>query len=86
MGSDGILGGQAEVRGASGVWRELTTNVNSMAQNLTSHHLRVLRAAALVASRRDGKLVMYRLTPLGRSLVGALLGQTASPENATAGT
>ncbi|MCD2191523.1 ArsR/SmtB family transcription factor [Actinomycetospora soli] len=56
------------------------------AQNLTSHHLRVLRAAALVASRRDGKLVMYRLTPLGRALVDALLGQTAPPEDAAART
>ncbi|MEU6646037.1 metalloregulator ArsR/SmtB family transcription factor [Saccharomonospora sp. NPDC046836] len=31
-------------------------------QGLVSHHLRQLRSAGLVASRRDGKLVMYRLT------------------------
>lgn len=47
------------------------------AQNLASHHLRVLRAAGLVVSRRDGKLVMYRLTPVGRSLVDAVLGETS---------
>src|SRR5690554_2499372 len=35
VGTDGILGGQAQVRGVSGVWRELTENVNSMANNLT---------------------------------------------------
>ena len=35
VGTEGILGGQAQVRGVSGVWRELTENVNSMANNLT---------------------------------------------------
>ena len=43
------------------------------AQNLVSHHLRQLKNAALVASRRDGKLVMYRLTPLGVHLTAAVL-------------
>ena len=42
------------------------------AQNLVSHHLRQLKNAALVASRRDGKLVMYRLTPLGVHLTAAV--------------
>ena len=32
---------------------------------LVSHHLRVLRTAGLVASRRDGKMVMYRLVEQG---------------------
>ncbi|PXY22764.1 ArsR/SmtB family transcription factor [Prauserella muralis] len=41
-------------------------------QGLVSHHLRQLRAAGLVASRRDGKLVMYRLEPSGRQLLAAL--------------
>ena len=35
VGTEGVLGGQAQVAGASGVWRELTENVNSMANNLT---------------------------------------------------
>ena len=48
------------------------------AQNLASHHLRVLRAFGLVTSRRDGKLVMYRLTPVGHALVAAVLGETAT--------
>ena len=42
-------------------------------QNLVSHHLRALRAAGLTASRRDGKLVLYRITDTGRSLVQAVL-------------
>jgi DNA-binding transcriptional ArsR family regulator len=32
------------------------------AENLVSHHVRVLRSAGLVHSRRDGKMVMYTLT------------------------
>src|SRR3954454_13123861 len=32
---------------------------------LVSHHLRVLRTAGLVTSRRDGKMVMYALTDVG---------------------
>ncbi len=45
-------------------------------QNLVSHHLRQLRGQELVRSRRDGKLVMYSLTPAGRSLLGMVLGET----------
>ena len=36
VGTEGVLGGQAEVADVSGVWRELTQNVNGMASNLTS--------------------------------------------------
>jgi ArsR family transcriptional regulator, lead/cadmium/zinc/bismuth-responsive transcriptional repressor len=45
------------------------------AQNLVSHHLRMLRSHGLVRSRRDGKLVMYSLTPVGRSLLGVVLSE-----------
>lgn len=47
--------------------------ISSRAQNLVSHHLRVLRAAGLVTSRRDGKMVMYALTGEGEALVDAVL-------------
>ncbi|MGW8955579.1 HAMP domain-containing protein, partial [Streptomyces sp. NPDC055709] len=36
VGTEGQLGGQAHVRGVSGVWKDLTDNVNFMADNLTS--------------------------------------------------
>lgn len=36
VGTDGKLGGQAKVKGVTGVWKELTDNVNAMADNLTS--------------------------------------------------
>ncbi|MDN5913632.1 MAG: metalloregulator ArsR/SmtB family transcription factor [Pseudonocardia sp.] len=48
--------------------------VVGQAQNLASHHLRRLRAAGLVESRRQGRLVMYGLTDRGRALVPAVLG------------
>ena len=51
--------------------------ISSRAQNLVSHHLRLLRSHKLVTSRRDGKLVMYSLTDEGRSLLRAVLGEGA---------
>ena len=39
---------------------------------LVSHHVRLLRAAGVVRSRRDGKLVMYELTEEGESLLAAV--------------
>lgn len=42
------------------------------AENLVSHHLRVLRTAGVVASRRDGKMVMYAVTDAGRALLAAI--------------
>src|SRR5688572_25530961 len=35
VGTDGKLGGQAQVPGVAGTWKDLTDNVNSMANNLT---------------------------------------------------
>src|SRR5207244_3874514 len=36
VGTEGKLGGQAQVRGVAGTWKELTESVNSMASNLTN--------------------------------------------------
>jgi DNA-binding transcriptional ArsR family regulator len=48
------------------------------AQNLVSHHVRVLRREGLVRSRREGKMVMYGLTEAGRALLAAVLQPQAS--------
>lgn len=45
---------------------------------LVSHHVRQLRAAGLVGSRRDGKMVMYALTERGEALLGAVLATVAA--------
>lgn len=42
---------------------------------LVSHHLRLLRQAGLVTSRKDGRMVMYVLTERGQLLLAAMLGQ-----------
>lgn len=41
-------------------------------ENLVSHHLRTLRSAGLAVSRREGKMVLYALTPAGHALVEAV--------------
>jgi DNA-binding transcriptional ArsR family regulator len=40
---------------------------------LVSHHVRQLRSAGLVGSRRDGKMVMYELTETGAALLAVVL-------------
>lgn len=47
------------------------------AENLVSHHVRVLKTSGLATSRRDGKMVMYALTPAARPLLATLEEATA---------
>jgi len=44
---------------------------------LISHHVRLLRSAGLVRSRRDGKMVMYSLTDAGMALLAAVADSPA---------
>src|SRR5687767_10564436 len=53
VGSEGKLGGQAQVREVSGVWKDLTESVNSMASNLTAQ---VRNIAAVTIAVADGDL------------------------------
>lgn len=48
------------------------------AENLVSHHVRILRTAGLVTSRRHGKMVMYAMTAAGRELLSALGREAAA--------
>jgi HAMP domain-containing protein/signal transduction histidine kinase/CheY-like chemotaxis protein len=50
VGTEGKLGGQAEVRGVSGVWKDLTDNVNFMASNLTTQVRGIVRVITAVAN------------------------------------
>src|SRR3989440_9072707 len=50
VGTEGKLGGQAEGRGVSGVWKDLTDNVNSMAANLTSQVRNISKVVTAVAN------------------------------------
>jgi len=53
VGTEGKLGGQAEVKGVSGTWRDLTENVNFMASNLTDQVRSIAQVSTAVA---DGDL------------------------------
>src|SRR5438874_1198678 len=50
VGTDGKLGGQAEVKGVAGVWKDLTDNVNSMAGNLTGQVRNIADVTTAVAN------------------------------------
>ncbi len=50
VGTDGKLGGQAQVPGVAGTWKDLTDSVNSMASNLTSQVRNIAEVATAVAS------------------------------------
>src|SRR3954468_868094 len=50
VGTEGILGGQAQVKGVSGTWKDLTDNVNIMAASLTSQVRDIARVTTAVAN------------------------------------
>jgi signal transduction histidine kinase/HAMP domain-containing protein/CheY-like chemotaxis protein len=49
VGTEGRLGGQADVKGVAGTWKDLTDNVNSMAQNLTGQVRNIAQVTTAVA-------------------------------------
>jgi len=50
VGTDGKLGGQAQVSGVAGTWKDLTDNVNSMASNLTGQVRNIAEVATAIAN------------------------------------
>jgi osomolarity two-component system sensor histidine kinase NIK1 len=52
VGTEGKLGGQANVKGVGGVWKDLTDNVNTMAANLTSQ-VRAIAEVTTAVARGD---------------------------------
>src|SRR5205085_2099920 len=50
VGTEGELGGQAEVKGVAGVWKDLTDSVNSMAGNLTAQVRNIAEVTTAVAN------------------------------------
>jgi HAMP domain-containing protein/signal transduction histidine kinase/CheY-like chemotaxis protein len=57
VGTEGILGGQAEVRGVSGTWKDLTDSVNGMAANLTTQVRNIADVTTAVAKGDLGKKI-----------------------------
>ena len=68
VGTEGRLGGQAQVQGVSGTWKDLTDNVNFMAGNLTSQ---VRGIAKVVTAVADGDL-KQKLTVEAKGEIAAL--------------
>ena len=50
VGTEGKLGGQAQVKGVGGVWKDLTDNVNMMAANLTGQVRNIAEVTTAVAN------------------------------------
>ncbi|WP_147201291.1 ATP-binding protein, partial [Pseudonocardia asaccharolytica] len=68
VGTEGRLGGQADVRGVAGTWRALTDSVNTMASNLTNQ-VRSISSAATEIARGD---LSRRITVIARGEVAEL--------------
>src|SRR5207247_1094193 len=67
VGVEGKLGGQAQVRGVSGTWKDLTDNVNKLASNLTNQ-VRAIADVATAVTKGD----------LTRSIAVEALGEVAA--------
>src|SRR5205823_1508143 len=50
VGTEGKLGGQAQVKGVAGTWKDLTDNVNAMASSLTAQVRDIARVATAIAN------------------------------------
>ncbi|MDP8213551.1 MAG: HAMP domain-containing protein, partial [Candidatus Zapsychrus exili] len=57
VGTEGKLGGQAKVEGVTGIWRDLTDNVNTMASNLTNQVRNVANVTTAVAKGDLGQKI-----------------------------
>src|SRR6184192_977137 len=80
VGTEGILGGQAKVKGVAGTWKDLTDSVNSMAGNLTSQVRGIARVVTAVA---NGDL-RQKLTVEAKGEIAALADTINSMTNTLA--
>ena len=67
VGTEGKLGGQADVKGASGTWKDLTENVNLLAGNLTNQ-VRNIAAVTTAVANGDLSQKIYPSTVRGEVL------------------
>src|SRR3989454_10870744 len=76
VGTEGKLGGQADVQGVAGTWKDLTESVNSMASNLTGQVRNIADVTKAVASGDlskkitvdvKGEILELKNTKIGRA-------------------
>src|SRR5437762_1054279 len=79
VGTDGRLGGQADVRGVAGTWKDLTDSVNSMAGNLTGQVRNIAEVTTAVANgdlskkiTDDGRVEIWQLKDTINTMVDQL--------------
>ncbi|NVB85285.1 MAG: HAMP domain-containing protein [Kofleriaceae bacterium] len=78
VGTDGKLGGQAEVPGVAGTWKHLTDNVNQMASNLTDQVRGIVRVVSAVANGDLTKKLMVVAKGEIAALAEIINGMTAT--------
>ncbi len=79
VGTEGVLGGQAEIDGVQGMWNDLTINVNAMAMNLTTQVRDIATVTTAVARgdltrkvKAECKGEIYELKGTINNMVGQL--------------
>src|SRR5207302_435049 len=85
VGSEGKLGGQAQVAGVGGVWKDLTDNVNFMAGNLTAQVRNIAEVTTAVANGDLSKKITVDVRAEERRLENAC-NAMMDQHNAYAGT
>src|SRR5260370_455223 len=94
VGTDGKLGGQAQVPGVAGTWKDLTDSVNSMASNLTGQVRNITDVATpaptgplspniTVDVRGEILLLKYTLTTMADHLIPSASSSTPPPRPTT---
>src|SRR6266567_1690088 len=81
VGAEGRLGGQANVPGAAGTWRDLTYNVNQLSATLTTQ-VRAIAEVATAVTKGDlmtvSKMVLFELAPLVHAEHGVFYGMVGA--------
>ena len=67
VGTEGKLGGQAEVKGVSGTWKDLTDNVNGLAGNLTAQVRNIAKKVTTAVAQGRTCHKKLRLMPKAKS-------------------
>src|SRR5207244_1240000 len=78
VGTEGKLGGQAQVPGVAGTWKDLTDSVNSMAGNLTSQVRNIAEVATAIAGGDLSKKITVdprRRTPELKDTINTMVDQ-----------
>jgi HAMP domain-containing protein len=76
VGTEGKLGGQAQVKGVAGTWKDLTDNVNSMASNLTSQVRGIANVVTAVANGDLKRKLMLEVKGEIAALADTINGMT----------